>query len=98
MNENELEALVTSIGLNAVQGIGKDNLLKLTVQLDPEPMTAELIVSLRSPFQDSRWAAIDKISELEDLFADEGINFVTLFTSETSASHADASAQLTFQR
>ncbi|WP_461634517.1 hypothetical protein [Glutamicibacter soli] len=65
------EALVHSIGLHAVSGIGKENLRALEVALDSENNEAHITVVLREETEDQILRSTDKLNDLQILFLGE---------------------------
>ncbi|MEO8527691.1 MAG: hypothetical protein ABI435_01290 [Pseudolysinimonas sp.] len=70
---DDVRALVSSIGEHAVNMIGKENLLGLEVFLDKEELSAEITVSLRDNTDESQREAIAALFGVEELFYDEAV-------------------------
>ncbi|WP_313812972.1 hypothetical protein [Glutamicibacter sp.] len=65
------EALVHSIGLHAVSGIGKENLRALEVALDSDSHEAHIAVVLRHESEEQILRTTDKLNDLQILFLGE---------------------------
>jgi hypothetical protein len=90
-------ALVTSIGENAVDLIGKENLVGLQVYLDQLDESAEITVSLRDNSDESQREAIRALLDVEELFYDEAaLSFHFVDDITTNGDHRIARAQYSY--
>lgn len=89
--------LVTSIGENAVDLIGRENLVGLQVYLDPVDESAEVTVSLRDNSEEAQREAIIALLDVEELFYDEAtISFHFVDDLGAKGDHRVARAQFSY--
>ena len=68
---NEFEALVRSLGESLVGYIGRENLSRLTIRVDPDSLSAFVVVQLESETFESVMHAIERIGEVRLMFMDD---------------------------
>ncbi|GAA2180259.1 hypothetical protein GCM10009785_10360 [Brooklawnia cerclae] len=85
------QALVSSIGENAVNAIGRDVLNGLSVTLDPNSGSVIFDITLHNPDRAMRHRAIARVMDrVYPIFEDDDVSFSFLFSDHVDKNGASA--------
>lgn len=90
------QALVTSIGEHVLSYVGKDAITKLVVTMSISTHDVEVVLSPRDVSTDGQLKVLGKLSEVEDVFAEEVAMTIRLESPDSTAFNLSNSQQLAF--